>query len=57
LKEKVLTPEETREFFEMMKKARNQVARRWFGRTEIALHRALQFLVAGGKPYHCTGGG
>jgi radical SAM protein with 4Fe4S-binding SPASM domain len=56
LKENVLTPEETQEFFEIMKKARNQEARRWFGRTEIAMHRALQFLVAGGRPYHCTAG-
>jgi radical SAM protein with 4Fe4S-binding SPASM domain len=56
LKEKVLTPEETQEFFEIMKKARNQASRRWFGRTEIAMHRALQFLVAGGRPYHCTAG-
>jgi radical SAM protein with 4Fe4S-binding SPASM domain len=56
LKEKVLTPEDTQEFFEIMKKARNHVSRRWFGRTEIAMHRALQFLVAGGRPYHCTAG-
>lgn len=55
-KENVLTPKETQEFFEIMKKARNQASRRWFGRTEIAMHRALQFLVAGGRPYHCTAG-
>jgi radical SAM protein with 4Fe4S-binding SPASM domain len=56
LKEQVLTPEETREFFEIMKKARTKAARSWFGRTEIAMHRALQFLVGDGKPYHCTAG-
>ena len=56
LHEQMLTPDETREFFETMLKARNQARRRWFGRTEIAMHRALQFLVAGGRPYHCTAG-
>jgi radical SAM protein with 4Fe4S-binding SPASM domain len=30
---------------------------RWIGHTEIAMHRALQFLLAGGTPYHCTAGG
>jgi radical SAM protein with 4Fe4S-binding SPASM domain len=55
MSEQVLTPAETREFFEIMRKARSRA--RWsFGRTEIAMHRALQFLVAGGKPYHCTAG-
>ncbi|MHC4628472.1 MAG: SPASM domain-containing protein, partial [Planctomycetota bacterium] len=56
LHEQMLTPDETREFFEIMRKARNQARRRWFGRTEIAMHRALQFLMAGGRPYHCTAG-
>jgi len=54
LKEKMLTPGETRELFEIMHAARGK--RSWFGRTEIAMHRALQFLVAGGRPYHCTAG-
>jgi len=27
-----------------------------FCKTEISLHRALQFLVNGGRPYHCTAG-
>ncbi len=52
----VLTPEETREFFQLMHSARAEAKRRWFGKTEIAMHRALQFLVGGGKPYHCTAG-
>jgi radical SAM protein with 4Fe4S-binding SPASM domain len=56
LREQILSPEETQEFFEIMQKARNEAANCWFGRTEIAMHRALQFLVAGGKPYHCTAG-
>jgi radical SAM protein with 4Fe4S-binding SPASM domain len=56
LAEQVLTPNETREFFAIMHKARIQAARSWFGRTEIAMHRALEFLLAGGSPYHCTAG-
>jgi radical SAM protein with 4Fe4S-binding SPASM domain len=56
LQETVLTPDETRELFELMYHARRKAARRWFCRTEIAMHRALQFLVAGGRPYHCTAG-
>jgi len=56
LREQVLTPEETRELFELMRAARAEASGRWFGRTEIAMHRALQFLVAGGRAYHCTAG-
>ena len=56
LTEQILTPGETREFFEIVHKARNDSSRRWFGRTEIAMHRALEFLLAGGTPYHCTAG-
>ncbi len=56
LREQVLTPDETHEFFEIMNRARNEAASCWFGRTEIAMHRALQFLMAGGMPYHCSAG-
>jgi radical SAM protein with 4Fe4S-binding SPASM domain len=56
LAEQILTPNETREFFQIMHKARTDAARRWFGSTEIAMHRALEFLLAGGNPYHCTAG-
>jgi radical SAM protein with 4Fe4S-binding SPASM domain len=56
LTEQILTPEETSEFFEIVNKARNDSARRWFARTEIAMHRALEFLLAGGTPYQCTAG-
>jgi radical SAM protein with 4Fe4S-binding SPASM domain len=56
LREQVLTPDETREFLRIMRKARRGA--RWdpFGCAEIAMHRALQFLVGGGQPYHCTAG-
>ncbi len=51
-----LSREETRELFEIMRCSRDRVRRRWFGRTEVAMHRALQFLEAGGRPYRCTAG-
>jgi radical SAM protein with 4Fe4S-binding SPASM domain len=53
--EQVLSPYETREFFETMYKAHNEAARH-FCRTEISMRRALQFLVGGGSPYHCHAG-
>ncbi|MEZ4529117.1 MAG: radical SAM protein [Desulfobacterales bacterium] len=56
LKELLLTPEETRDFFQIMARTRVHFPRSWFCKTEISLHRALQFLVDGGRPYHCTAG-
>lgn len=56
LQDQMLTPDETREFFEIMLRARNEVKRHLFSRTEVSMHRALQFLVGGGRPYHCTAG-
>ena len=56
LSDQILTPEETREFFEIMRRAREESVHRWFDRTEIAMHRALEFLLSGGTPYHCTAG-
>ncbi len=56
LADQILTPDETREFFQIMHKARTEAAVRWFGLTEIAMHRSLQFLLAGGEPYHCAAG-
>ncbi|MDM8565701.1 radical SAM protein [Candidatus Halobeggiatoa sp. HSG11] len=53
-KEQVMSQAETKEFFEIMSQAKNRIT--WFNNTEIAMHRALQFLVAGGKPYKCTAG-
>ncbi len=50
-----LTPEETRALFASMRRARDEARRRWFQRTGIPMHRALQFLE-GGRPYHCTAG-
>lgn len=52
----VLTPLETKEFFKIMERAEAKYGRGWFSRTEIAMGRALQFLVAGGRPYSCKAG-
>jgi len=54
LREQIMTPAETKEFFMLMEQARDRWA--WFSRTEIAMFRALQFLIGGGRPYHCTAG-
>ena len=56
LKKQVLTPDETRKFFEIMQHARTEAERHWFSRTKITMHRALQFLIGDGMPYHCTAG-
>ncbi len=56
LREQMLMPGETHEFFEIMLQARREAAGKWFNRTEIAMNRALQSLVGGGRPYHCTAG-
>jgi radical SAM protein with 4Fe4S-binding SPASM domain len=54
-----LSVDETREFIELMRqtklKTESKLANRLGKGTEIALHRALQFL-AGGPAYHCTAG-
>jgi radical SAM protein with 4Fe4S-binding SPASM domain len=52
---RMLSPEETREFFQLMAQARPP-GRVQPGGCEVAMHRALQFLVGGGEPYHCTAG-
>jgi radical SAM protein with 4Fe4S-binding SPASM domain len=49
------TPAETRRFFQTMVEARAQAGRS-FCQTEIGVHRALQFLVGGGRPYRCVAG-
>lgn len=54
--EYVLTPEETKTFFQLMQHTQKQVHPTWFNRTEVAMHRALQFLVTDQQPYHCTAG-
>ena len=56
MREQMLTPDETREFFQLMRQADSELRQRWFNRTQVAMHRALQFLVRGGMPYQCTAG-
>ena len=56
MKDQLLTQDETREFFEIMHGERLRAEQDPACRTEIAMHRALQFLAAGGKPYHCGAG-
>lgn len=56
LREQGLAPAETRKFLESMALAQRETNRAWFGRTEVAMHRALQFLVTDGTPYRCTAG-
>jgi radical SAM protein with 4Fe4S-binding SPASM domain len=55
LREHIFSPDETRQFFEIMYEARAEAARS-FCQTEIGMHRALQFLVGGGRPYRCAAG-
>ena len=51
-----LTPLEVREYLELMRAAREEAKQRWFCRTEVAQHRALQFLTGHDQPYRCTAG-
>ena len=51
-----LNPEETRQFFGIMDAAREGERKRMFRKTEVTMDRALQFLIAGGKPYACQAG-
>lgn len=48
-----LSPAETLEFLDIMKDSRKQLRS---SKTEIALHRALQFLLTGERPYRCSAG-
>ncbi len=48
-----LPPDETLEFMRILQLERT---RRTWSNTEIAAHRALQFLLDGGEPYRCTAG-
>lgn len=46
-----LTPLQTREYMELMAQAKEGAGKK--SGTEVALKRALQFLVGGEPPYHC----
>jgi radical SAM protein with 4Fe4S-binding SPASM domain len=49
----LLTPDETREFFGMM---RAESRRGWLKPRPVALLRSLQFTVTGDRPYRCSAG-
>jgi radical SAM protein with 4Fe4S-binding SPASM domain len=51
-----MTPREYQEFLQIMHTERIQGGVFWRRKTEIAMHRALQFLLTGGRPYRCTAG-
>lgn len=51
--DRVLTPPETLRFFETMARERKRFS---LAGTEIAMHRALQFMAGHGAPYRCTAG-
>lgn len=52
----VLSAGETRDFFTIMDTMRRSATDGIFPKTEVAMHRALQFLVGGGRPYSCQAG-
>lgn len=52
----LLTPRETLAFFEIMKGSRRKKIPFRKDEQDIAMHRALQFMVGGGEPYHCSAG-
>lgn len=53
----LLSPAETLSFVELVAATRRRWSRRWWRRTDVAAHRALQFLAPGGGPiYRCHAG-
>jgi len=57
MRNKIMSPSEVQKFFWIMKNTRDEdgVFRR-IKKTKIHMSRALQFLVGGGRPYHCVAG-
>jgi len=58
MRNQILRPDETIDFFKIMHKAKQDLrtGRKSGQHTEIQMNRALQFLVAGSRPYHCSAG-
>ncbi len=52
----LMTPGQTDEFLGLMRRAKQQVERTFGCRTEVSLHRALQFIEGSGRPYRCSAG-
>lgn len=51
--DKLLSPDETREFLRLMQKEQR---RGWLRKSRVTLQRSLQFIVSGGQPYRCAAG-
>ncbi|MDH5678715.1 MAG: radical SAM protein [Nitrospinota bacterium] len=51
-----LDQEQTGEYIGIVDTERRRAARSFFGRTQVGADRALQFIAAGGRPYHCSAG-
>ncbi|MCK5020907.1 MAG: radical SAM protein [Candidatus Peribacteraceae bacterium] len=47
---------ETAEWLTIMNSERIRLKNKWFNKTEVAMHRALQFLKSGTTPYQCKAG-
>ncbi len=59
LNRELLNPEETREFFKLMRRSKlttDLMRMIRLSHTELSMRRALQHLIVGGAPYHCTAG-
>jgi len=54
-KMKILGPKETCDFIHQMQESKKKAAG-FFSKTEVVMHRALQFKVAKGRPYKCSAG-
>lgn len=51
--DRLMSPEETREFFGLMQK---ETAGGWLKKSRVVMQRSLQFMVSGGRPYRCSAG-
>jgi len=56
MRSEALTPDETRDFMEIMKRSCRRSIFAPFNRTEVSMQRALQFLFSGERPYRCAAG-
>ncbi|MBF0187736.1 MAG: radical SAM protein, partial [Magnetococcales bacterium] len=52
----VLSPDETQQFIKVMVRAGLETKLLSFGKSHVAMNRALQFLESGGRPYRCPAG-
>lgn len=52
MKDAILSPDQTKEYFQLMYKAKKDFE----GKTYVKMQRALQFMISGEQPYQCTAG-